>query len=298
MRFKVFLKEGGNAIKSSTRINQENVQATLDQISKKLLPLLGISKSDVRNLGSTGKKNLGSSSGDIDLAVDMGKIIKKEKNVNTVDDVFDFIKDKAKSITHELKDLRSLGVFSIAFPIADGDDPERYQSGEYVQLDIMPTDNLKWVEWSFYSPAEWESKWKGLYRNELIYNIAKLLGYKPTKQMLDSDGKLVDAEWTRYFFNLSTGLEKGIQSRIGKTKLTKGHKTLEKSLVVNDPDRVVEMLFGKGFKSSDILTWEDAIKAFNSPKFKLKDKRKELLKLTKDGLIKKGVPVPEELEKA
>lgn len=52
------------------RINQENVEATLDDIYKRLLPELGLSREDVEPVGSTGKKLPGGTSGDIDLAMD------------------------------------------------------------------------------------------------------------------------------------------------------------------------------------------------------------------------------------
>lgn len=54
--FKAFLVEGGNAIKSSSRINQLNVQATIDAIMQDLIPSLGLSQQDVKILGSTRKK--------------------------------------------------------------------------------------------------------------------------------------------------------------------------------------------------------------------------------------------------
>jgi len=76
---KFYLNEGGNVVTNVTRINQENVEATLKEIYKKAVPALGISKKNTGLLGSTGKKNLGSSSGDIDLSVDLSPVVKKDK---------------------------------------------------------------------------------------------------------------------------------------------------------------------------------------------------------------------------
>lgn len=304
MKFKKFLSEqrvlteGGNAVKMSSRINQENAQATLDDIAKRLLPKLGLKVSDTASLGSTGKKNKGSSSGDIDLALDI-KALMRNKKLDTMDDVFNFLMKQSKPLTKELADLRSLGLISLAWPIANGTDPEKYQPDEYVQLDLMPTDNLDWVAWSFYSPAEWESQWKGLYRNQILISIAKFLGFKITKKMEDKDGKMTDAEWSRHFFDMSQGLMSGKQSRVGKKGVVKGYKTIEKQVVAKDPQSVLDLMFGKGaYTPGEILTWDDAFKAVTSPKFPHKKSLKKILKMTYDGIKNlKKMPIPKELEK-
>lgn len=68
------MNEGGHAKSAcpddkKARINQENVEATLQDIYKRLLPRLGLTKDDVQSVGSTGKKLPGGTSGDIDLAM-------------------------------------------------------------------------------------------------------------------------------------------------------------------------------------------------------------------------------------
>ena len=298
MGFKRFyLNEGGNAVSNVTRINQENVEATLNDIYKKLLPKLGVKVKDTASLGSTGKKNLGSSSGDIDLAVDIAEIT-KNKEVASTKDMFDFILKQMKSFGYDTADLRSLGLHSVAWPIQNGGVEDRTQEGEYVQLDIMPTDNLDWVQWSFYSPAEWESQWKGLYRNELLLGVAKFMDFKVLKKVMNKEGEEVPAEWERNFFDLSKGLLKGKQTKLGKKgNLLKGQKTIEKALVNKDPNQVVDMMFGPKYKPSDMLTWDDAFKAVTSSDFIYKKDAKKILKFAYDGITAKGVTVPEELKK-
>ena len=71
---KKVVSEGGHAKSAcpedkKARINQENVEATLQDIYKRLLPRLGLTKDDVQSVGSTGKKLPGGTSGDIDLAM-------------------------------------------------------------------------------------------------------------------------------------------------------------------------------------------------------------------------------------
>jgi hypothetical protein len=292
-KFSSFISEGGNAIKSSSRINQENVASTVKSIQEKLLPKFKLKTTDTSMLGSTGKKLPGGSSGDIDLALSIQSLM-KNNNLETTKDIFDFIAKESASLSHEIKDMRQMGLISIAWPIANDDGK---QDGLFVQLDLMVVDSIDWATWAYYSPAEWESPWKGLYRNEILYAIAKFMDYKVLKTAMNKEGVEVDAEWERNFFDLGKGLLKGAQSAMGKTGITKTVKTLDKVLVDNNPDDTVKMMFGPNFTAHTNLTWEDTFKNIMSPDFVYKNKLKEILKMTKDGIISKGYPVPEELDK-
>lgn len=289
----MIIVEGGNAIKSSTRIHQENVADTVEDIYKKLLPLLKLKKDDTSMLGSTGKKKPGGSSGDIDLALSIQSLM-KNNNLETTKDIYDYLVKQTHTITHELKDMRQMGLISIAWPIANTDGT---QEGEFVQLDLMVVDSIDWATWAYYSPAEWESPWKGLYRNEILYSIAKYMDYTVLKTAMDKEGVEVPAEWERNFFDLGKGLLKGSQTAIGKNGLTKTVKTIDKILIDNSPDVVVKMMFGPKFTEHDILTWEETFKHLTSADFIYKNKLNDILKMTKDGIISKGYPVPEELDK-
>jgi len=292
--FKSFINEGGNAVKDSRigRINQENVEGTMNDIYKKVLPLLNITKKDTGNLGSTGKKLPGGSSGDVDLAIDIHAVLRNNKNIKNVDDLFDKLVSIAKSLHMEYKDMRQMGLVSIGFPIHNTDGK---QEGKLVQLDFMPTENLEYSKWAYYSPAEWESKWKGLYRNEVFYAIAKYMSFKVLKKAMDKEGKEVPVEWERNFFDLSKGLLKGTQTRMGKKGPVKTVKTISKEMVSMDAQEIVTMLFGPNYKPSDILTWEDIMKAIKSPKFIYKKNLPKIIKMVQDGISKKGYPVPEDL---
>jgi hypothetical protein len=158
--FITFLLEGGAAIKSSSRINQNNVEQTINNIFSDLLPKLNITDKDVKVLGSTGKKDPSKngtpdgSSGDIDLAISIQAVVKS----NGIDatSCFDFIVNAVKGYT-EVKPMKSKNVISIAFPITNTDGN---QEGKFVQLDLMPVDNLKYAEWAYYSPSYTESQYK------------------------------------------------------------------------------------------------------------------------------------------
>ena len=290
---RIQLKEGGAAIKSSERINQENVAATLEKIYKEVLPALGVKKADTRSLGSTGKRLPGGSSGDVDLAISSASLLKASKGL-TKADIFDYLMSKAKGLGYETKDLRSLGLISIGFPIenADGKQPDAI-----VQLDLMNTPNLEWAEFAFFSPHEKDSVWKGTHRNELFQAVVKYANYKTLKKAYDKQGVEVDAEWERDLLNLDVGVMKAIQSRIGKKGLTKNHKTISKEFKLDNPADVVKMYFGPSYKPKDIMAFDDMIKVVLSPKFIYKQHLDKILTYAAKGIVSKKLPLPKELEK-
>ena len=251
------LKEGGNAIKSSVSINQENVAATMNEIEKTLLPKLNISKKDTASLGSTGKKGPGQQSGDIDLAVSV-QALTQNNSLETPAELYGFIMDVANSVSSETKLMQGIGLVSLAWPITNVDGK---QEGQVVQLDLMTVDSIDWARWAYYAPAFDQSPYKGLYRNELFYALARHMDYKTLARAMDSAGEEVDSEWQRHFFDLGKGLMHGEQNRIGKKGIVKGIKTVNKVLKSLDPREVVKMFFGPNAEPNDILTFEQALKA-------------------------------------
>ena len=187
--------EGGNAVTAS-KINQENVADTLKSINKVLLPKLNLKPNQVRSLGSTGKKNPGEQSGDIDLAIDTKAIVANNKwNVKDKKDVVELIEKIVKRVSKDVNASPGFGIVSLAFPIANTDGK---QKGESVQLDLMLTDNLDYTSFAFHSPRSSESKYKGYYRNFLLSAISKV-NMKVLKK--DADGKPL--KWERLIFDLN-----------------------------------------------------------------------------------------------
>ena len=213
------LNEGGNAIKTSSRINQLNVAPTLKTIYSELLPKLGLKKSDTVLLGSTGKKNPErngtpeGSSGDIDLGINV-KALMKANDLKDKDAVYQFLTKIGKNYT-DVKPFPGLEVVSIAYPITNEDGK---QADKVVQLDLMPVENLAYCAWSYFSPAWNESKYKALYPKEVYYACARYADTK-IKELGMLDGKQVPATWTRLFFDLGKGLMTGTQTINGKKKL-------------------------------------------------------------------------------
>jgi hypothetical protein len=289
------LCEGGNAIKTSSRINQLNVAATLKNIYAELLPKLGLKKSNTVLLGSTGKKDPKKngteegSSGDIDLGIDVAALM-KANNLKDSAEVFKFLTDIGKEYT-DVKAFPGLAVCSVAYPIENTDGE---QDGKIVQLDLMPVGDLKYAEWSYHSPGVGESKYKALYPKEIYYACARF-AKTTVKETGELDGKKVPATWDRLFFDLGKGMMTGTQTIKGKKKLTKTAKTTDKKVVSTDPQKIVDTFFGPSFKAADVVTWEQVWKAINSDNFILKDKLQDILLVVKKGIERKGYPLPKEL---
>ena len=292
------LMEGGNAIKTSTRINQLNVAKTLETVYAELLPKLNIKKSDTAVLGSTGKKDPSKngkpdgSSGDIDLGISAPALM-KANNLKNKDEVFEFLEGIAKTCKGHLN-LKSLDVMSVGWPIVNEDG---LQEDKIVQLDLVIVEDLKFASWAYYSAAWDESKYKALYPKEVYYACARYCDTKVTERG-ELDGKEVPATWDRFFLDLAKGLMQGTQTIKGKTKLTKTAKTIEKKVVSTDPQAVVTKFFGPNYKPKDVLTWEQVWEIINSEDFILKDKLQDILKMVKKGIERKNYPIPPELETA
>lgn len=284
----VLLCEGGNAVPDVVRINQRNVQHTVEWVYHQILAKTGISRSDMAVVGSAGKKDpakngeLAGSSGDIDIAVSCGDI-----GVSTI---LTRIADVAARQQIAYKVLIGLGILSLRIPIVASDD---MQNGQYCQVDIMPVESLSWVQWSYYSPSFTESQYSGLYRNEVIFAIA---GAMCNVTRSDDHGNPV--EWSRCFYDLNRGLMAGVQTRMGKRGVPiKTVKTLAgKMLMTNNPIVAAQLLFGEGTTPDSVLTWESVFTRITDSNFIHRDVLPQIITRLKTGLEKKRCDIPPELE--
>lgn len=280
--FKQFLLEGGNAVKGVTRIKKECVKPTVDFIYNQFLSKLGISKKDFALLGSAGKKE---TSGDLDIAIFYPPIVSKHK-LEHLSDVYQFLLDKAKKIFPEVKFMKGIGLISVKCPIQC-----KEQENEFVQVDFMLTDDLNFTTWMYFGPAPTESKYKGLYRNILLFAIAKEVSYKIKKEKDN-----IPIEYERWILSLDKGLKKTTYSRQGRTKLLKTAKKISEEIITKNPDEIVKLLLGDDFKATDIMTFESLWKAIHSSKFKYKDKLNSIIKTFKEFCISDGFTLPEEVK--
>jgi hypothetical protein len=285
------ITEGGNAIEGVSRINQENVAATMDSVYKKLLPLLGIAKDQTAVLGSTGKKLPGGTSGDIDLAVDR-KAIMRLNGLKSTEEFYQFLIHMAERLGYNYNNLKGLGIVSIGWPIANIDGK---QENQYVQLDIMPSDNLKMTAWGMASPHQSIEQYKGAVRGELLYWIANEIDYKALKQQANElTGEIEDLEFERTIFNGMKGLYRIKQSYLSpKTGKRKANKwTVGRELIEDNPVAIAKLFFGKDVNPDDLISAKQIWDAMMSPEFPYPDKRKNIVKNTIKSLTKSGIDYP------
>ena len=273
MDFKNFLTEallveGGRAVKGTSPISQSDARKLGPQIATEVARELGLPSSKVKMVGSAGKKPTDQLSGDLDIAVE-------------TDDLEAVAKVAEKlAVQGKFKLMKGINVYSFAA-----------QNGEQlVQVDLMPVVNIKYAQWSFSAHEEdLKQGLKGAHRNELFFAIARHAEPKVLKQT--DDGKPLQVE--RYFYDLGKGLMKGVRSYEGKKgKVTKGAKMLSKDTVTYKPDQIAKLLFGDSFKAEDVATFDGAMRAIRSPKFKYKAQRDEILDTAMKGITKKELKTP------
>lgn len=280
------IAEGGHAVQG-TPMTQPQAKAVYESVKEKFLPKLGLTDEgvDYCTLGSFGKKPDEQTSGDIDIAVSADTIA--IKNNISLDDVEQFIVDVCEKEGVNYKYGIGIHVISLAWPIPGTDN--------FGQVDIMPTNSIDFSKWMYYSPdfRTAESKYKGLYRNQLIMGILKYADQKVLRKT-DKDEVI---EYERYALRLNQGLARTRRSFEGKKggliKTEHALKEFERQ-ITNVPDEIVKIAFGDGVKASDVMTFEQAYRLFMSPSFPWKDNREKVINhLLKE--IKNVAPVPSEV---
>ena len=188
------LLEGGNAVEDVSRIEQSEILATVDNLKKEILSKLRLEKQgeDWELLGSALKKT--TSSGDLDTAVNINTIFSKFKSLKrskasnylerlTEDcrTILNFIESVLRKSNYSFNKNIGLNIVSVAFPIAN--------SSKKVQVDLMPTDNLAFTKWIYWSPnlSRKDSKYSGTYRTEFIIAISKFVSNE--NEVKDKEGK-------------------------------------------------------------------------------------------------------------
>lgn len=260
-------------------------------VYKKLLPLLGITKKNTALLGSTGKKLPGGSSGDVDLAIDK-PVIMKLNGLKTSEELYKFLISAAKRLEVDYNYLKGLGIVSLGWPIENVDGK---QEGQFVQLDLMPSDNLKMTAWGMASPHQSIEQYKGAVRGELLYWIANEINYKALKQQAnDLTGEVEDLEFERTIFNGMKGLYRIKQSFLSpKTGKRKANKwTIGRQLIEDNPVAIAKLFFGKDVDPNDLISAKQIWDAMMSPEFPYPESRAKIVKNTIKSLTKSGIDYP------
>jgi len=272
MRFREFIQqpllEGGKALKGASQISQAEVQEITPALIKKIAATLKLPTSKVKLIGSAGKKpNPTDLSGDLDIAVEC----------------------ESKLVEDNLKELASLGKFKAMSGINVFSFAHELKTG-YVQVDLMPVQNIKFAEWSYQAnPIDLKQGLKGAQRNELFFAVAKHMPQEVLKK--DDEGKPLEIK--RYFYDLGNGLMTGTKSRMTKKgKVGKNFATTDKKVLTNDPVKVTELMFGKGVTPEQASTFDGTLEAIKNSKFPHKQKLEDILELAKTGIKNKGLTTP------
>lgn len=291
LKYSQFIKlfEGGNAIGDARPLTQEEVISTYKWVEKNIFPKLGLEGSgiDATPIGSYAKKLPHVTSGDIDIAVSIDKIA--GVNSITFDSVLDWLDKKLNSLGYSTRVARGFSQVSFGCPIK-GD----WKIG-VGQVDLMLSGNLDWSRFMYYSPnfIESESKYKGLYRNVLLMSIVSEALKEVTK--LTDKGEV--EEYKQYVIRLEKGMFAVKKTFMGKRGITKTASLIhdQDKFITSAPEDVAHFAFGDNVNPSDIMTFENIWKHFNSPSFPHKSKFESILKRFKDYIIYSKMPIPTEV---
>lgn len=253
-------------------IHISEIEPTLDALEQ----ALGI---DLKNnvLGSVGKKEF---SGDIDVALQIDS-----------DKIPEFVERLKKSPI--VLDIAKSSVIMTKVKIV-GYDPEKQTSKErtgFVQVDFMPGEP-EWMKTYYHSPAESESKYKGVFRNLMIASIAGVLDKQDSEETTD-DGRPLESE--RWMFSPTEGLIRVIRTPVPKKSgqgYTQKNKNKQISKSIKNPEEIAKTLnLGSAKALNSFESLLDAIKKNYPP---------ELVKKIKDAFISnktvQDIGVPDELQ--
>ena len=204
------INEGG-AMPGVGAIHKDEIAATLQPLERAL-------RIDLQNntLGSVGKKEF---SGDIDVAINVSP-----------EQIPEFVK-KLENLP-EVLDIAKSSVIMTKVKIQDYDSSiqtDRNRTG-FVQVDFMPGDP-GWMKTYYHSPAEGESKYKGVFRNIMISSIAAVLDRKDSEEKID-DGRPVQSE--RWMWSPADGLVRIRRTPVAN-KAGTGYTKKNKNEIIQDP---------------------------------------------------------------
>lgn len=238
------LNEGG-AMPGVGAIHIDEIEPTLAKLEQKIgINLRGFT------LGSVGKRQF---SGDIDVALNL----EPEQIPAFVDKL---------SKMPEIEDLAKSSVIMTKVKIENFDPDKsdgRPRTG-YVQVDFMPGDP-GWLKTYYHSPAEDESKYKGVFRNIMIASIASHFDRNDSDQTID-DGRPIESD--RYMWSPKDGLIK-VKRKPVPNKAGTGYTRKNSNTIIQGPFKTAnEIADVLNLEPKDLNSFEsllDAIKAKYSP---------------------------------
>ncbi len=286
------VNEGGNALDTTQRIANKYIPNTLEFITAKILPVIGLEgfNIDAAVVGSAGKKDPDVTSGDIDIAVSLDKIA-GYAGID-VKGVLKYINDALSAKGYETNIQYGFHQVNVAVPI-DGDSKKGY-----CQVDLMVTDNLDWSKFIYFSPdyRKAESRYSGAFRGMLINAIAS----EGMKRAVKHDEESGEMEEYEQMVNRAThGLfqvRKTLRGKRGLVKTPKLMKDYEKK-ITNIPEEAIKILFGEGVKAKDVESFEGIWKVMHGNQFPFPGKRETIANKFLWYMKNMEIPVPTEIVK-
>jgi hypothetical protein len=101
--------------------------------------------------------------------------------------------------------------------------------------------------------------------------------------------KKQDDSIERYFYDLSRGLYKGVQS---KNKKGTGYNTVSKEFMTSDIGSIVKTLYGPRASAQSTATFHGCIDHINAEDFPHAAVRDKILAMASKGMTGKGLKVP------
>ena len=267
---------GGNALKTVGRIYKDEMSSTYEVLREHLYQALGLVLGEYVLCGSMFVRE---SSGDIDIAFDINIAMKR-------------MQTDRNGITKRLNDLyvtlpeykynKGFDIHSIPFPIFD---KEGKRTDRYVQVDIIPVENLMMARWGM--ETDGSVPWKSATRNGLLRAVAKHVD----TQFYYGEDTNVAIYWDRYFYDKCHGLFKLRKSVEGKNGyILKTAKTISREFITDKPWEIVNFLLG----TQGLHSWLEINNVYDvwnivkeSPKFDLSRFRiveSFITEMTRDGI--------------
>lgn len=305
MNFKQFLSkilsESGKATEKwgTTRASKSDIEKALSLVSNAIKIDLSTLKNQL--LGATELTLLGYKDdvGDIDIAIEL-------KSPEFMDEIHTKMMN---SFNNEGTLQKGLKVGSYAIPVNDK---------KKVQVDLMFVPDINWAKFHFYSVEGKSSKYKGAVRGQLLMAASRHT-LKPNEDLvvMDNNGNVIaraSRAWNptggiRRVFKIAPMNKKGTDRL--KSMVDVSPEDLRKELIkidpkyknakfndvvdlIDDPNKAVQHIFGKGTSIKDVASAEQVIELIKKT-FSKSDQEK-IFKDVADAFKGTDIKLPPELK--
>lgn len=308
MEFKLFeqftesrLLESGNAFDGTVPIPAEYQKPTFKILENQFIKkVLGLKSDEYGVLGSTFKKKTGTSSGDIDIAVN-GLVFGAANKLSfgdVVDEVYELLKKTFPKYTVNL--TKGLGVTNIKFPQYDENGKI---TKDFAQIDFMVVDDIKLATFIYHSPdfTKNESIYKGVYRTKFIYDIIQHIDFEEKPELYKDEYEGAYAgmvkSFQKYTLTAHDGLKVQTKSFDGKKGRKKNASTMKAAdkTITKSVDDIAKFVLGPDGSPMDLNSFESIWAYVHSDKFPYKHKLKDIIESYKKSITGSNFPLPKEI---